>query len=61
MKEASTKLDDEEYEAKIRRMGKKLRESPEWQGVRYILDAENNIPLQVMNQVLTEQARRKIN
>ena len=55
------KTEDEKHEAKVRRLAKELRESPDWENVHTILDAEDDLKLKVMNEVLREHARRKIN
>jgi len=52
---------DEKHEAKLRRLAKTLRDDPEWKNVHRILDAKDNKVLSVMNEVLSKQARRKIN
>jgi len=52
---------DRAHEAKARRLVKKIKEDPEWGDVHLIVDAKDNPRLQAMNDVLTKQARRKVN
>jgi hypothetical protein len=52
---------DRKHEAKARAMARKIKRDPEWANVHYLLDAEDNPRLKVMNEVLAKQARRKLN
>ncbi|MGA2205295.1 MAG: hypothetical protein ABSG10_01055 [Terracidiphilus sp.] len=63
--EPKAKLDAEKAEkaeeARFRRQAKKLRESPASKDVHYTVEAKDNPRLQVMNEILAKQRRRRVN
>ena len=45
------------FESALKKAARELNEDPDWEKVHYTLDAKDNLPLQVMNEVL----RKKVN